>query len=456
MQKRSNDNKNGWWLLIGLLLIAFYMAFAVLDGPHRYADSSSYISMSISREPMYGLFLGLFRMTFGRWGEDVWLYAAVMAQSLIAALSALYFTKTLSRLFSLSRLADLGLALCTVLPSLMCRFVANRRMMYSCSILSEALAMPLFLVFFACLLRCAILGGMKAGWEAAFWSFVLISIRKQMYICLPLLVLTLLWRGIREKKFLPRLIGAALLSAVVLLSNSLLDRGYNYLLRGEAIRHTGDARFVTTMLLYNTHPGDEEAIADEELRDLYKEIYIKADSRQFLGIYAPEDWFGRVSHFSGNYDHIQFDCLRDTARVYAKAKYGDDETAVNLEMDRINTGLNAALLLPEAPRLLRTVADSFASGLLTTVLSMNRRFVPVAGLLYVVFLALVIRGIGKKRESLTILGLLTLPAIAANVGLVSLTIFCQARYTIYNMPIFYATLFLLLCDALLNRRKHTA
>ncbi len=452
MEKRAIEEKKWWWRLIGLLLILFYLAFALKDGPHTYADSASYIGMDFSREPMYSLFLWVIRLACGSRGGDAALRAAVIVQSLIAAWAALVFARTVSELFNLSRLEDAAVTLCAVMPSLMCRFVANRRMMYSCSILSEALAMPLFLVFFACLLRCAIQGGRQSARDAAFWSLILISVRKQMYITLPLLVLTLLCRGVKEKRFLARLVSAAVLSAAVLLGNNLLDRGYNYLLRGEAKPHTGDMRFVTTMLLYNAHPGDEQAIADPELRGLYDEIIRTADEHQYLGSYAPKDWFGRAGHFSRNYDNIQFACLRDTAMPFARAKYGGDETAVSLELDRINNGLNAALLPGGWMRLLHTACDSFFVGLLTTVLAFSRRLVPAAALLYLALLALRVWCIRHRQNRAAVFGLLTLAAIAANVGLVSLTIFCQARYTIYNMGIFYAALFLL-ARAFLQGRK---
>lgn len=443
MQKEANKSKIWWWRLIGLLLIVFYVGFALKDGPHTYPDSASYIGMDLAREPMYPLFLWLIRFACGSRGGDTALTVTVIVQSLIAAWSVLVFARTVSELFSLSRLEDGAVTLCGFVPSLMCRFVANRRMMYSCSILSEALAMPLFLVFFACLLRCAMRGGKQAGREAAFWSLVLISVRKQMFITLPLLALTLLYRGIKEKRALARLLSAVLLSAAVLLGSNLLDRGYNYLLRGEARRHTGDMRFVTTMLLYNAHPGDEQAIEDPELRGLYEKIYAAADQNRYLGLYAPKDWFGRSAHFSGNYDNIQFACLRDTARPYARAKVGGSDTAVSLELDRINDALNAALLPVGWTRLLRTAWDSFLVGLVTTVLSFNRRFVPIAAALYLALLALTVWSVRRKKHRAAVFGLLTLAAIAANVGLVSLTIFCQARYTIYNMGIFYAALFLL-------------
>ena len=200
MQKEANKSKIWWWRLIGLLLIVFYVGFALKDGPHTYPDSASYIGMDLAREPMYPLFLWLIRFACGSRGGDTALTVTVIVQSLIAAWSVLVFARTVSELFSLSRLEDGAVTLCGLVPSLMCRFVANRRMMYSCSILSEALAMPLFLVFFACLLRCAIQGGRQSARDAAFWSLILISVRKQMYITLPLLVLTLLCRGVKEDR----------------------------------------------------------------------------------------------------------------------------------------------------------------------------------------------------------------------------------------------------------------
>ena len=260
MQTARTTKNRGWWLLIGLLLILFYLAFAFYDGPHRYNDSGGYMAMDVSREPMYPLFLWAVRLVFGGLGEAGWLQAAVVIQSLIAALSALFFVRTLSESFSLSRLSDLALSFFAAAPSLMCRFVANRRMMYSNSVLSEALAIPLFLVFMTWLLRAAYVGGRRSFSRAAFWGFVLISVRKQMLISLPLLVLTALWRGIKERRVFARLLSAVLLSAAVLLANNLLDRSYNYLVRGEFLRHTGDMRFVTTMLLYNAEPGDEQQI----------------------------------------------------------------------------------------------------------------------------------------------------------------------------------------------------
>ncbi|MFI3212540.1 MAG: hypothetical protein R3Y24_04280, partial [Eubacteriales bacterium] len=42
-----------------------------------------------------------------------------------------------------------------------------------------------------------------------------------------------------------------------------------------------------------------------------------------------------------------------------------------------------------------------------------------------------------KWDSISTICILSLLGIVINVGLVSAVIFCQTRYTIYNMPLFY-------------------
>ena len=48
---------------------------------------------------------------------------------------------------------------------------------------------------------------------------------------------------------------------------------------------------------------------------------------------------------------------------------------------------------------------------------------------------------------------MTVASIMLNVGLVSLVIFCQIRYTIYNMALFYISM-LLLIGALFSRKEN--
>lgn len=446
MEKRHGDK--GFWTALGLGLLVFYLGFALLDGYGLYPDSESYIGMEVGREPVYALYLALFRLCFGGFGEGAWLTAAMLGQSVFAAWAGWFFARRCAALFELRRFESAVIALCTLLPSLMCRFFANRRAMYSTSILSESLAFPLFTVFFIVLLCWALGGRRRELLWALLLALLLYSTRKQMVITLPLLVLAGLWRGVWARRFWKTAFMSVLLAAAVLITNALLDRGYNYALRGEALRHTGDMRFISTMLLYTAEEEDAALFPDEDTQALFLEVLDAADEKQYRQRYAPKDWFGRSLYFMNVYDGIQFLCLRDTIEARAEEHFGGDELAMALEKDRVYNAINAALLPVSAGRLVGVVCDSFLVGLVSTVLAQRRLFTLPALGLYAVFIVLLVLNIRRKREGEAAFGALTLLSILGNVALVSLTIFCQARYTLYNMPMFYAGAFLLLRGAL--------
>ena len=451
MQKEITK-KRSFWLALGFALAAFYVCAALLEGYRLYPDSQSYLDMDLSREPLYSLFLALMRLLFGRGGEPFFLRSTVIVQSLITAWAGWYFVRRCQELFDLRLPGTLGLAGCTLLPSLLSRFFAVRRAMYSYSLITESLGFPLYLVFFTFLAAWVLRGRRRDFALAALLAFLLISLRKQMYVTLPLLLLGALWRGVRHGKLLRRLAAGVLAAVLVLLANSLLDRGTNYLVHGEALRHTGDMRFVTTMLLYTAEPEDAAAIGDAELRGIFDEILEKADREQLTRRDAPADWFGRSLFFMNHYDLIQFGCLGDTIQPLAEQKYGADTNAIQLERDRIYDGLNASLLPVGWTRLLGTAADSFGMGLVNTAAAMKRPLIPVTALLYLALLVLLGLCIRKKREDEAVFAAFALLSILGNVALVSLTIFCQPRYTLYNMPLFYASLLVLLA-ALLPKKE---
>ena len=57
--------KKAFYILSLSACIIFYLIFALVDGPVICVDSQSYISMDITREPLYPAFLALLRMVPG-------------------------------------------------------------------------------------------------------------------------------------------------------------------------------------------------------------------------------------------------------------------------------------------------------------------------------------------------------------------------------------------------------
>lgn len=428
-----------------LVSLAFYLFFAFYDGAVICVDSPSYISMNLSREPFYPMFLAFFRWIFSGLSNDFYLTAAIFAQSILAALSCWSFAAFLTRKLPVSRLFSMGALLIPMAVSLLCRFAARRGSMYSNSILTEGIAISLYLIFFRYLLEYVTEGSRTSFAACCILSFVLISTRKQMAVSLAMLVICTGIVFFSRKKYLQGLAYALLGSLCILAGATLLDFGYNYALRGEMVTHSGDTRFITTMAFYTAERSDADYIEDEGIRDLFLEIYDICDENGFLKRHAGKGWLGRVSHFGDHYDHIQIDTMWPLVNDYAKDRWGGGMTDLNENADRVMDLINQSVIPHNIPRIMGTFADNFLSGLVTTVAQRNALLIWYSLFIYLLYLWLLFYHIRKKKNPFIILfSSLTLLCILLNVGLVSLVIFCQTRYTIYNMALFYISLMLML------------
>lgn len=439
--------------------IAFYLFFAFLDGPFLTPDSDTYIHMSLHREPLYSLYLAFIRLLFGP-DNDIWLQWAVIGQSLLAAFAAWSIPAYLHKHLSLSEMTTAVLTAFPLAVSLLCRFGAGRQAMYSNGIESEAIAIPLFLLFIRCL-YAYILNGISASFPtkpaftdpnlllAGFLSVLLISTRKQMYCTLILFVFVLFVEALFSKKVF-RFFSRLFLSVLLILSLTVgLDTSYNSLLRGEGVRHSGDSRFLLTMVYYTSEREYGQRIEDSRIQSLFYDIYDSCEREGYLKHSAPDGWLARVTHFGDHYDHIQIDNLRPTVTAYVDENYAGSETARAAKTDRIMEQMTSSLLPACLPSIIGCFFDNVLSGLVTTVALRTPVLVAFSVLLYagyaILFLFLLKR---KGRPEVIAFSALTLVSVLINVGAVSAVIFCQSRYTIYNMPLFYMSGTLMLCEAL--------
>ena len=75
----TGNHRKNWLFFIGLLL--FFLGMYARYGIGVYNDSEQYITMHIHREPLYPLFLALFRAMAG---ADAGLKLAVIVQGILA------------------------------------------------------------------------------------------------------------------------------------------------------------------------------------------------------------------------------------------------------------------------------------------------------------------------------------------------------------------------------------
>ena len=442
-------------MLAGSLL--FYLFFAFYDGAVICVDTPSYLSMNLSREPLYPVFLAGLRAAFGGMGEEGYLAVAALLQSILAALAAFSLADYIRKECTLPAGVSAMLWFMPLAVSLLCRFGAKRGSMYSNSILTEGIAIAGYMLFFRYLLEYYFHKTKKSLIVCCVLAFLLLSTRKQMAIA-PAMLMICIPAAERGKRQVVKGIGIAVLAVALILGGAAgFDLACNYALRGEAVRHSSDGRFLTTMAFYTAQREDAAYLESEELRELFLEIYDACEENGWLGHSAGPGWLNRVSHFGDHYDHIQIDTMWPAVNDFVREHYGEGEVVLNENADRIMGEINRALLPRNAGKLLGAFLDNFRSGLVTTVAQRNRILNWYSLFVYLLYLALLGWNIKEGKNSplaaraAQIAGL-TLLSILLNVGLVSLVIFCQTRYTIYNMALFYMSLILMLYSLAASRK----
>lgn len=448
MKKDKNKIYSSILLLAALV---FYLFFAFFDGAVICVDTPSYVEMSIMREFVYPLLLAVFRAIFG----EQYLLMVVVLQSILAAIAAWNVSIYCKKQFSLGYGLSTLIFLIPIGVSLLNRFAAGRGSMYSNSILTEGLTLSLFLLFFRYLHDYLVNRGKRALWMAIILTGVMVATRKQMYVALFLLFIVLIYVGISSvkennthivvKDWGKTLGRAVIICVAIVLSASLLDHTYNYVLRGRFVGHSSDNRFVLTMVFYT---AEEEYVEElpEELQPLFLEIYENCDRQGYLMHSAGEGWYNNVVHFGDYYDLIQIKNMWPAIQSYVAEHYTTDPTERELITDDITNVMISSLMDKTAPSILKVLFNNFLSGLVTTVAQRNHILIWYSLFAYIGYIALtgVYAYKVRRLDSVLLLCILTLLSIVVNVGLVSAVIFCQTRYTVYNMPLFYISGLILL------------
>ena len=436
-----------------LLSLAFYLFFFFYDGYVICADTDSYICMSYTREPLYSLYLAFFRTIFANQG-NFYLLIAVLGQSLLAAYVAYNITVYLLKEFKLPSWVGYLLLAMPLATSFLCRFAAKRASMYSNSILTEGITISLYILF----IRYCFEYIMHHSKKSFIWCFALcwigISSRKQMAVLLAIFALAIVYTGVK-KHFSKALIQAVLTTVCVLLLVVVFDKGYNYILRGEFEGHVDDNRFVATMVFYTADRDYADYIENKEIRQVFLDVYDICNKNGYLMNNAPTGWFDEVSHFADHYDMIQL----DTLSLYLIDKipdieYGKGTASDSIRIDMIKSEMISALLPHEIPRIIKVMFNNFLAGMVNTVAQRTPLLCMYSVFIYVCYFALLtflfIRG---KRTGFTYTNKLTLTfailvmiSTICNVTLVAAVIFCQTRYVIYNMALFYMAGILMLYE----------
>lgn len=435
-----------------LVCLSFYIFFALFDGAVLCADSPSYINMQSSREPLYPLLLAAMRGIFRTFPEGFYLNAVAVIQSILMAAAVFLLEEYLRKELRLSKLSAALILLMPLAVSLLCRFAARRGSMYSNSILTEGIAIPLYLIFFRFLIEYLIYNTKKSLTWCIVLSFLMVSTRKQMMVAAAMLAISILYTACRRKDAKYGLLTILISTALIFGSNSVLDIGYNYVVRGEKTTHSSDIRFIATVAFYTAERKDSDLIENPGTRALFLEIYDTCEEQGYLGHSAGEGWNNRVLHFGDYYDRIQIDTMWPRISLYVQENFECRQTQISQYEDAIMKEISKAVIPAHFVDVIRVFLDNFLSGLVLTVARQSRILVCYSVIIYIAYFGLLYFLAKRKGErKVLVISSAILLSVFFNVGLVSLVIFCQTRYTIYNMALFYIGM-IIMVSAILTER----
>ncbi len=421
-------------------------------------DSPSYIMMALSREPLYPTFLALNRLIFK---DPLYLKICVFEQGILAALAAYYLTAFIRKRGYLSGILSYVPLIIMLGVSCMCRFIAGRGSMYSNCILSEGITIPLFVIFICFLYEYLIDHSLNRLIISAVVSLLLISARKQMYLSLILLFLVILYVSVKEqKKGLKGMLLAVVCAIAVLVSNYAYENMYHLAINGDNVTHFNDNRFLATVCYYVSERSDGDEIAVDEYRELFYEIYDACDADGSLMHDAPDGIFALADHFAAHYDMIQIDHMWPMTEEAAEHMTGtvtlsdgaDEQIITETMTDNIMSYISSRLLKKNIGRIIKVAFADYVQGAVNTV-AKSGGFLNIAGLIiwliYVILLVMTRFRSGRtsarygQMREISAFSILVLMSSVLNILLVGSFIFCQTRYMIYNMPLFYTGMFLM-------------
>lgn len=494
--KSMRKGTGAFELLSFVLLMIIFIGLALIDGPKWCVDTPSYVDMEFSREPVYPLFLLGLRALFERLGITsvayelpAYLTMAVVLQSILWVVAihrlGVYIYDVCNKAMSetKARIMMFTAEGLQVAVAFLNRFAAKRGAMYSESLMTESLAMPLFVLFTILLLKSFDDYKISSCIKLFLLATLISSVRKQMLIVVLMwgfssFVLHLFVKRYRSlKKFSYTVIFVVLTFVAI----ALFDRGYNQAVRGVFAGHISNSKGGLCTLLYTSDMEDAELFAGNdkysELEALFTKIMNECQDQQLTIDYSPDydrdgqssltnsDWAAVVSHYAESYDVIGFDVILPLCDEYVSEHYPELEGPMaNLQEDAIEKELFSTLLKAHVAGAFKGQEDDMLYVLKANIVKAfvisNANISPavlikISFVIYGIYLALYIASLigvirltrkvpnSQIEESLTlsrkmlIMGFVVMAGLAINCVVTGSMIFPQPRYMCYSMGLFY-------------------
>lgn len=420
----------------------FYLTLFAVYGVQLCDDSKGYINMISAREPIYPLFLALNRFIFG---EKIYLSVVVFLQNLLIIYAVWSSTNYLVKRFELKQFAGYIMILFNFFVTCLCQFIALKAAAYSNSIETEGLAIPLWIIFMTFLFKSADTCEIKYIWIMCLLTAIMMDVRKQMIIGFPVMFAVMFFAYMKKEHYIKKILIMLVAIALGLVLAIGITRIYNFVLRGQFAQNTRDMNLVLTTSLYVADSEDADLIKDDVTRELFIQTMEILENEKITYKYAGDSLAELNEHYGIAFDKITIDTTAYLFVDYAIARGFKEGMEAEAEADRMSKVIVSSLLLDNIGTYFKVYLSSVYDGLINSVAKRSRILDVISMLIYLVYTVLMTACLTRKESRFAgFVGLSVLFAILINVAATALVIFCQTRYMIYNMALFYCAGFIML------------
>lgn len=426
----------------GSILILVFGFFFFFCEVKELSDSFQYLTQSISREPVYSLFMKYSRFLFG---ENTFRTVVAFLQNALAVAAIFYVQKEIGTMFTWKPIYRIAVVFLLLAPHLMTPLASSTHLILTNSILTEGITFSLYYIWVTALLK-ALLGKTAGAGNVLFTFFMalfLSLIRGQMMVAILVwgIVMGYVWLGKKNYKMILLCVAAV---AMAFFARTYLVRAYNDTQQGFFADTTSSKPMMLANVLYVAEKADAETIEDPVIKALFEEIITKLEQDEKTMKYAKGSLLDYAKFHEDVHDAINFEYASPVIRAYIEKTQGINGSRFAecmIELDKISAQMTKELM--------PTVAGRFAQNyFIVASLGMIRSIGVEISVIPVFVLAVYLLGIGlalflwitDKKSKAAHFMLFVLLLICGNVFSSSLMIQCISRYMIYNLPFFYMAL----------------
>lgn len=416
------------------LFLLFGIVFYILLGNKWVSieDDSEFYMHPTGREgvmPVYPAFLRVMRVVLG---EEHYLDGAVIVQSVLAIFCTAVFVLVLKRHFVLKLWEELLLYVACMLPFSI--YLPESGITHQ--IMTEALAYPLFYIYFSILMIFVFGKQYKWGTALVVMSLFMMLIRSQLMILLITTFAAFIYviiRRIPDRRKAARVTGWCFGLAIV--GGGLFIAG----LRSQVIDISQFTNVLMIRGFYEADYEDKELFGTPEMQEIYERVYRAVDEKRYRYVYARQDLY--------MWKDIVCDRIPFIAHLEILG-YKEEHPGLDMNERKILQTLGSTILFKHFGRYLYHTVRLMVSGFIAAVffqvdsVYLLCHFITLFLYIYALLgsiLCLKYKGDKKVSEfMLTVVGFILILIVT-----VDLVFFGMQRYVVYAMGIFYCAAYLL-------------